>query len=130
MVRPARTLWALTTRRSFAPAVHHARDGVPVAKRTAEHWAFSAHAVLEDPALVGLTAPFSEAFLIGGLPPRAGQTYRNADLANTFEAIGEGGRKSFYEGAMARQIIEYLRSLNTAFSSADFTSSHFIGWHH
>ena len=109
----------------FAPAVHHARDGVPVAKRTAEHWAFSAHAVLEDPALVGLTAPFSEAFLIGGLPPRAGQTYRNADLANTFEAIGEGGRKSFYEGAMARQIIEYLRSLNTAFSSADFTSSHF-----
>ncbi len=108
----------------FAPAVHHARDGVPIAQRTAEHWAFSARAVIEDPTLVGLTASFNKAFLIDGLPPRAGQTYRNADLANTFEALGKDGRKSFYYGSTARRITDYLESLGTAFASTDFARSH------
>ena len=108
----------------FAPVIFHAREGVPIALRTAEMWAQSAQAINDDPALDGLTSPFNEAFLINRVAPRAGQTYRNPDLANTFETIARGGRSAFYEGVLAARIVEYLQLLGTSFSLADFAVSH------
>ena len=109
----------------FAPAVAHARDGVPIAMRTAEHWAYSAGAILNDPTLADSTASFIETFMIDGLPPRPGQTYQNAGLADTFKAIGEGGRGAFYRGELAEQIVSYTQSLGMPIGLNDLSIQHY-----
>ena len=109
----------------LAPAIAHARDGVAVASRTAEHWAHSADAVLDDPILRNLTAPFIDAFMIDGRAPLAGQTYRNPGLAETFKAIGEGGRSAFYQGELAAQITAYAQSLGMPIALSDLEEQHY-----
>ena len=109
----------------FAPAIAHAREGVPIALRTAEHWAYSAGAVLDDPLLTNFTAPFIDAFMIDGLAPIAGQSYRNPDLADTFEVIGEVGRRAFYQGDLAVEIVAYTQSLGMPFALSDFEIQHY-----
>ncbi len=109
----------------LAPAIAHAREGISVASRTAEHWAHSVGAVLDDPVLANLTSPFIGAFTIDGRAPIAGQTYRNPDLAETFKVIGEGGRSAFYQGELAAQITAYTQSLGMPFALSDFENRHY-----
>ncbi len=109
----------------LSPAIAHSRDGVPIASRTAEHWKHSASAVLEDPVLENLTAPFIDVFLIDGSAPIAGQLYRNTELANTLEVIGEGGRHAFYQGEIATEIITYAQSLGMPFTPSDLAVQHY-----
>ncbi|TDJ62163.1 MAG: gamma-glutamyltransferase family protein, partial [Proteobacteria bacterium] len=109
----------------FAPAIDHARAGVPIGLRTAQTWAHAAGNILDDPVLAGLTEAFSETFLIDGVAPRAGQIFRNPELAETFETIGRGGREAFYEGFPADQIITCQAAAGGFLSLEDLRSSHF-----
>ncbi|MFS0773259.1 gamma-glutamyltransferase family protein [Sphingomonas sp. 1P08PE] len=46
-----------------------------------------------------------------GKGPRAGQVFRNPDLARTYRAIAAGGRDAFYAGDLARTIDRYFRRI-------------------
>lgn len=108
----------------FAPSVHHARNGVPIGLRTAEMWSHAACNLLADPVLQDLTTTFSETFLIDGEPPRPGQTFRNPGLADTFEAIGSGGRKAFYAGDRGAAVVDYQKSMGGFLDSEDLYAGH------
>lgn len=54
-----------------------------------------------------------------GEPLRAGDTLRNPDLAWTLEQIAEGGADAFYEGEVARRIVEDLRGKGNAMTLND-----------
>ncbi len=87
----------LPLRELLAPAIGYARDGFPVTPVIAHYWALSATRYPESPR-------FAATFLPGGRAPRAGELFRNPDLAATLETIAGGGRDAFYAGDLARRI--------------------------
>lgn len=58
-------------------------------------------------------------FFPDGEPLQAGDTLRNPDLAWTLEQIAEGGADAFYEGEVARRIVEDLRGKGNAMTMND-----------
>ena len=83
------------------PAAAYADDGVAVGAKIARVWEWGASKLKRFSA-----AP--DAYLPHGAPPRAGQIFRNPDLAKTWRAIGREGRPAFYGGAMRERILEAL----------------------
>jgi gamma-glutamyltranspeptidase len=58
-------------------------------------------------------------FFPGGEPLQPGDTFENPDLAWTLEQIAEGGADAFYEGVVARRIVEDLRGKGNAMTMND-----------
>lgn len=83
------------------PAIDYARQGVPVPETIAYYWRANV-------ARIGHYPGFAETFTNNGEPFRMGEIFRNPDLANTLEAIAEGGRDAFYRGDIARTIGAFM----------------------
>ena len=79
----------------LAPAIRVAADGVPVAEITAAEWEGSEGHLRADPEA-------ARVFLPAGRPPRAGEVFRNPDLAHSYRLIAAGGRDAFYAGEIAQ----------------------------
>jgi len=84
------------------PAVAFAREGFPVYEVLGESWQRNAAKLASCPHS-------ARTFLRGGRPPEVGDLFRLPELADTLEAIGQGGRREFYHGAIARSIAECSR---------------------
>ncbi len=61
-------------------------------------------------------------FLPDGRAPRVGERHRQPELARTLQAIADGGRAAFYEGEIARDMVDYLRGLGGLHTMEDFAS--------
>lgn len=86
----------LTLTQALAPAIHMAREGYPVGPVAANQWA--------GDKVRGEEA--SRVLFPGGKPPKAGQIFKNPDLARTFEELAEkGSKKGFYSGRIAEAIV-------------------------
>src|SRR3984957_3668281 len=96
------------------PAAKAAEEGYVVTPRVALDWARNAHK-LQDPHTAAL-------FLKDGKAPQAGDTMRNPPLAKTLRRIGREGRDAFYEGAVARDIVNRLKELGGLHEEADFAA--------
>jgi gamma-glutamyltranspeptidase/glutathione hydrolase len=53
--------------------------------------------------------PTRELFLPGGSPPPVGSTFRNPDLARTYRLLARTGGRAFYQGRIARTIVDTVR---------------------
>lgn len=101
------------------PAITFARDGFPVAEVLGESWKRNAGKLSRHPHS-------ARTFLRGGRAPEAGDLIRLPELAGTLEAIGQGGRREFYQGALAKSIVESCQrdgGLITAEDLASHTST-------
>ena len=89
---------------ALAPAIRLARDGFTVSKSLAASFASAAKAFRDDPGSAKLYLP-------GGTPPRAGQTWRNPDLAEVLMTLARAESvEPFYRGEIATRIAEAMRS--------------------
>ena len=102
------------------PAVRYAREGFPVSELIAYYWEQSAP-LLKD------YAGFREVFMPGGRAPRKGEIFKNARLADTYEAIAREGRDVFYRGRIARTIGDFMKR-EGGFLSYDDLASHTSEW--
>ncbi len=96
----------------IAPAIHYAEDGFPVPEQVAAAWALSEQSVSAD-------ANAAKTFLPGGRAPRAGELFRNPDVARSLQAIASGGRDAFYKGEIAQRIVAYSQRVGGTISAAD-----------
>jgi gamma-glutamyltranspeptidase/glutathione hydrolase len=96
----------------FEPAVRYAREGFPVAPKTAFHWA------LAEETYRGFRE-FAEAFLPEGRAPGPGKWFRLPALADTLEAVAETRGESFYRGELAQRIAAHARASGGALSIED-----------
>ncbi|MGE5377755.1 MAG: gamma-glutamyltransferase, partial [Bacteroidota bacterium] len=78
----------------LAPAIRLAQEGFPVAPLTAHSWMNGETRQLAS-ALNG------RELTIDGRAPRAGELFRNPNLARTLEIVARGGRAAFYQGEIA-----------------------------
>ncbi|WP_281646335.1 gamma-glutamyltransferase [Parendozoicomonas sp. Alg238-R29] len=87
----------------LAPAIHYAKEGFPVTPVIAKHWWWGVY------WLTGQPGSFVDTFTINGKAPKAGEIFRNPDLARTYQIIADKGRDAFYKGSIAKQIDEFMR---------------------
>ncbi|WP_133771990.1 gamma-glutamyltransferase [Enterovirga rhinocerotis] len=106
----------LSLREVLKQAIAYARDGYPVAPRTLRDWR-------AQEALLARDANAARIFLPGGKPPALGSLHRQPELAETLQAIAEGGSRAFYEGRVAEDMVGCLSGLGGLHTLEDFASA-------
>src|SRR5665647_634055 len=101
------------------PAINYAREGFPVSEIIAEQWKMNVGALETEEA--------KRVFLIDGKPPKAGDIFKNPDLANSLELIAEKGRDVFYEGELAETMCNSMEKLGGLLTVEDF-KNHTSDW--
>lgn len=90
----------------FNPAIKYAQDGVPISKRLAL-------AIDEEKERLNLFDASRNIFLHpDGSPLREDEVLVQKDLAKTFETIAQRGIGAFYEGEIARAIVDTVQNSN------------------
>ncbi|MGD0539447.1 MAG: gamma-glutamyltransferase [Verrucomicrobiota bacterium] len=98
--------------RLLAPAIRLAEEGFPVTEIVAGYWRASEKLMSADPAA-------ARTFLPGGHAPRFAEIFRNPDLAWSLRQVATGGRKAFYDGAVARKLLACSASHGGVWTAAD-----------
>jgi len=95
------------------PAIRHAEEGFAVSPRVHHDW-------------VGLVGKLSKheasarRFLVDGQAPALGSRFVQPELARTLRAIAVRGKKAFYEGEVAADIVATLRAAGGLHTEEDF----------
>ena len=95
----------------LAPAIRYADEGVPVAPRVAFDWAGDAS---------HLQGEARNHYLIDGRAPNVGERFRAPGQAEVLRRIAKDGRKGFYEGEVAEDMVASLRALGGTHTMEDF----------
>ena len=64
-------------------------------------------------------APTSKTFLVNGQVPKAGDVFRNPELAWTYKQLGAHGKAAFYTGEVAKRILTTSSKHGGTMSAAD-----------
>jgi gamma-glutamyltranspeptidase/glutathione hydrolase len=106
---------------ALQPAIALAEGGFPVTPIIAEDGAQPVQVLKRDP---GATATF---LLEGERSPKAGEWFRNPDLAASFRQIAAEGPGAFYGGSLGRRVVNGLRELG-GFLTIEDLANHRVSW--
>ncbi len=110
----------------LAPAITYAREGFPVSPVIAYYFARAEKSYRRRAAQIQEFAN-AEATYFSPRAPKAGEIFRNPDLASTYQAIAEGGREAFYQGKLAKVMDTYMERIGGDLTLADF-QAHRSDW--
>jgi gamma-glutamyltranspeptidase / glutathione hydrolase len=99
----------------LTPAIEYAENGFPVMEKTAEDWEAEIQKLKKTPAA-------SANYLVNGRAPRAGEIFRQPNLAHTFRVLARGGRDAFYKGEIAKAISDYCQKNGGFISMQDLAA--------
>ena len=111
----------LTFKEVLEPAAQYAEHGFPVSERIAHDWQMPNALPLEkcctepDPDSI-------KTWYVNGRPPRAGQIFKNPDLARTFRLLEAKGADVFYKGEIAAAIVAKSRALGGTMTLEDLAN--------
>ena len=97
------------------PTVRLAEEGITVSEKLRSMIMDKYELILSHP-------PTSAIYLKDMLPPEPGAVLTNEDLARTLLRLSAEGSSFFYEGDVARSIVEHLQSLGGILTHDDFKS--------
>ena len=103
----------LPLRDVLGPAISYAENGVPVHDRVAFDWKVAAGKIAASPEL-------ASRFMSGGETLSAGNVVRFPELARTLRIIALEGRNGFYDGNIAKSIVDTLRRHGGVHKLEDF----------
>ena len=99
----------------LAPAIWYAENGFPVSERIASGWAGSVKMHSAHPNS-------RKTYLIDGeRAPKAGEIFRNPDLAGSLRLIAEKGRDGYYRGKTAEAIVAISREQGGTMTLSDLS---------
>ncbi len=104
----------------LAPAIEYAENGFPVMEKTAADWESEVAKLKKTPAA-------ATNYLVDGRAPRAGEIFRQKNLARTLRLLARGGRDTFYKGEIARAIVDYCQK-NGGFLTMEDLAAHRSEW--
>jgi gamma-glutamyltranspeptidase/glutathione hydrolase len=98
----------------LAPAIYYAEEGFPLSEVTAGHWSGSLKFLSAHPNS-------AKTFLVdnGTRTPRAGEVFKNPDLARSLRRIAEKGRDGYYTGPIADAIVAIMKENGSTITAAD-----------
>jgi len=97
------------------PAIAAAEDGYPVTERVARDWARQADKLRKNKTATAI-------FLPNGATPRPGDVHRQPALAAALRSIASDGPTAFYEGWIARDMVDALRAAGGCHTLEDFSA--------
>ncbi len=104
LVHMAETYGALDLATDLAPAIRLAREGFPINAHMRKLAHYRRDVLAKHPASAALILDDA------GQPLAEGTLFRQTDLANTLEAIARNGRAGFYDGDVARHLVDAVRA--------------------
>ena len=94
------------------PAIYYAEQGFPVSERIAAGWQGSRRLLTRYPNA-------ARTYLPDGRAPRAGDIFRNPDLARSLRVIAAKGRDGLYKGRLASAIVQVCKEEGGTMTPAD-----------
>ena len=111
----------ITLAQALAPAIAIADAGFPVTPIIAEGWA-------DEVALLRRDEGARATFLLNGeRSPKAGEWFRNPELAKTLRDIAANGPGYLYGGPLGKKIAEFTQSKGGFLTPEDF-AAHAVEW--
>ena len=110
----------LTLAEVLAPAIEIAEQGFPVTPIIAQDWAGTVEGLKRNEGAAAT-------FLIDGEAPKAGDWFRNPDLANTLQRVADHGPETFYGGELGAEIVAGLDELG-GYITLDDLARHEAQW--
>ena len=95
------------------PAIDYAENGFPVSPQIGKSWSKSVR-------MLSYCENARQTYLTNGRSPKIGEVFQIKTLARTLQLLAEGGRRAFYEGEIAQQIVQYSNRNNGWLSMKDF----------
>ncbi|MEL7189333.1 MAG: gamma-glutamyltransferase [Pseudomonadota bacterium] len=111
----------------LTPTIRYAEQGHPVAPIIAMYLDRSLRSYERRLATYDFEFQNARDTYFANGAPKAGEMFRNPDLANTLKIIAQEGRDAFYEGGLARVMVDYLQRQGSAFTMEDF-ANHKSDW--
>ena len=102
------------------PAIYYASAGFPVSEIIAKQWQGTAPLLAQFPSS-------AHTYLTDGKAPQAGEVHRQPNLARTLKLLAAEGRDAFYQGEIARQIVQFSQENDGFFTLEDFRN-HTTEW--
>jgi gamma-glutamyltranspeptidase/glutathione hydrolase len=99
----ARQYGKLPLARSLAPAIKLARNGFPIDERYRRLVRWRLQTLRQSPAAAAI-------FLDNGEVPAEGFILRQPELADTLQALADHGAAGFYQGKIARRLVDGVRA--------------------
>ncbi len=96
----------------LAPAIYYAENGFPLSEVTAGNWAGGVTMLSQHPNS-------AKTYLINGRAPKAGEVFKNPDLARSLRLIGDEGRDAYYKGPIAKAILQISNEQGGTMTAAD-----------
>ena len=97
----------------LAPAIHYADAGIPVAPRVAQDWPTAGKNLQGH----GITH-----YMPGGTAPEPGQIFASPGQAEVLRRVAKDGRKAFYTGEIAEDMLNTLKQAGGCHTAEDFAS--------
>jgi gamma-glutamyltranspeptidase/glutathione hydrolase len=104
----------------LAPSIKYAEEGFPVTELISHYWDLSLKRLGGYPNVM-------DTYSIDGKAPQKGDIFTNPDLGNTYKLIAKEGRRAFYNGSIAKTIVNYIQGQGGFLSEEDF-SMHNSEW--
>src|SRR5262249_53169521 len=92
----------ITLAQAVQPAIGYAENGFPVTPVIAGDW---------NQPILSRDEGAKETFLIEGQPPKAGQWFKNPDLAGSLRLVAKEGAATMYGGTLGQKIVARLHDL-------------------
>jgi gamma-glutamyltranspeptidase/glutathione hydrolase len=102
------------------PTIRYAEDGFPVSPVIAGYWRASENKLRRHPDA-------ARTYLLDDHAPRAGDVFKNPNLARSYRLLAEKGRDAFYKGEIADAIVAFSDKNGGLFSKKDF-ADHTSTW--
>lgn len=93
------------------PSIRYGEEGFPVTEVIAGSWRSAEGMAHPDAA---------RTYLVDGRAPRAGDVFKNPNLARSYRDIAKQGRDAFYKGRIAKEIVAFSEKNGGLFSMKDF----------
>ena len=103
----------------FIGAINFSENGFKVTKKVAEAWTKNQNKLKKNKNTKNL-------YLKNSLSYKISDTYKNIPLSNSLKLISKKGPKEFYEGSIAKDMVETLNSLGGLHSLEDFSKQQTI----
>jgi len=107
---------------NLAPAIEYANKGFPVSPIIAYYFAGNLKRFKQVAPMVEELDNAMATYFNEGQAPKAGQVFRNPDLAQTLTTIAQQGRAAFYQGTLAKTMDAYFERIGADLRFADLAA--------